>query len=898
MSGREVTSQRGRFRRRIISMALALYPRAFKETLGADFALALEDWMADRSAGRFKPLRLLWVLFKTGALEWLRPSAEAAEASRGDATVRQLAIDDRGRKAKVMELTLQDLRFALRSLSRRPGFVIIAVATLAVGVGANTAIFTVVDTVLLQPLPYEVAEDLLILRRVEERAPGELRSMSQPDIEDLSELDSIAALVAFDTRGFTLTGSGEPEVVSAGFLNEGLLEVFALQPAAGRDLTRADNLPNGPRVIVVSHAFWMSRLGGREDAVGSTLELDGEAHEIVGIAPEGFSFPEDVRLWAPLYNDVEGCGRSCHLLTGIGRLSDGHTLEEAQLELGVAAQRLARDYPADNRGKSFVAKGLRDHLVGDARRGLLILLGAVGLVMLIAAANMASLQVARGTARKREMTVRTFLGASRGRLCRLVLIEAGLLGIVGGVLGIGLAILITDWIMSVAPDGVPQVTDLVPGLRVFGYGLVLSLGAALLFSSLPAWRLASATALAGPRTSEDRGDVRSRTFLLVGEVALSLTLLVGAILLMSTYSKILEVDLGFEKDTVLSFFVALPDNGYSEPEKVVTFFERLEQELAAVPGVESVGGILGRPFAGNTIGTSWHYLDRPRPEEGDEPSARVRIILPGYLETLRIPTVRGRALADSDRHGGAPVAVVNEAFVRRFAELGDPLQREVQLGVDFGFAELPRTIVGVIGDTQTESLTGDPRPEIFVPQAQMAVVWMSVVVRARGTNLWPQLTDAVQRVDPLIPLRSRETLSEAVDRARGPARFYFMLLAGFAGIAVLLSAIGLYGVVSYIVARRTREMAIRLAVGASRWTLVRLVFAQGLLPVASGIAIGLAAALAGSRLLGSLLYEVKPFDPAVYLLATVVLAVVSMLAMVAPAVRAASLAPTRALEEE
>ena len=726
-----------------------------------------------------------------------------------------------------MDLTLHDLRFAVRSLARRPGFVLIAVLTLAVGVGANTAIFTVVDAVLLEPLPYEDPDSLISVRRIDDNAPGERRSMSQPDIEDLSDLDGISRIAGYQNTSVTLTGQGEPEVIRAGAVNDGLLSVFSLEPLVGRDLDRKDNVPDGERVVLVSHAFWQARLGGGDDVVGSTIELDGDSHQIVGIAPDGFDFPSETRLWVPLYNDVEDCGRSCHFLTGIARLAKGRSLEEARQELAVVAAGLAQEYP-ENVGKTFVPIALHDFQVGEARRGLLILLGAVGLVMLIAAANLASLQVARGTARKREMAVRTVLGANRSRLCRLVLLESGLLGVLGGVIGIVLAVAATRWILSMAPAEVPRVVDgLMPDPRVFAYGLTLSLGAALLFSLLPAWRLASATSTSGLRVSEDRGDVRSRSLLLMGEVALSLMLLVGATLLMTTYGKILAVDLGFDEESVLSFFVSLPENGYDQPEKVATFFEQLEQELAAIPGVESVGGILGRPFGGNTIGSSWYYMDQPQPEEGQEHDARVRIVLPGYLETLRIPIERGRPLSSSDRQGGQPVALVNEAFIKRYAELGDPLGREVQIGLDFGFEEQPRTVVGVIRNTQTESLTKDPHPEIFVPQAQMASIWMSVVLRVQSEGVWPQVTAAVHRIDPMIPLRTRETLTEAISRARGPARFYFVLLACFAGIAVLLSAVGLYGVVSYVVARRTREMAIRLAVGASRWTLVSVGVCSG-----------------------------------------------------------------------
>ena len=876
---------------------LRLYPSAFREQYGDDFVTALDDWRADRGTGGGRLWSTVWVsswlgwlLIRTCVQEWLAPSARPSCRT----------LDrQHPRRAKTMDLYFQDLRFALRSLARRPGFVTVAVLTLAIGVGANTSIFSVVNAVLLEPLPYEDPDDLLMIRRIEQDAPGERRSMSQPDIEDLAHSTTLAGIAGFQDTSLTLTGRGEPEVVRAGAVNDGLLSVFGVAPQLGRDLRVADNVPNGPRMVVIGHSFWQTRLGGSPDVIGSLLELDGEAHDIVGVAPEGFEFPEGARLWVPLYNDVEGCGRGCHFLTGIARLAHGHELGDVQEELDVMAARLAQEYPAANAEKTFVAFRLSDGLVGEARRGLLVLLGAVGLVMLIAAANLASLQVARGTSRKREMGVRTVLGASRSRLCRLVLLESGLLGVAGGALGVGLAVVVTRWVLKIAPAGVPGLDETTFDARVLGYGLAISLGASVLFSLLPAWRLASVPSRSlSLRTSDDHLDVRSRNLLLMGEVALSLMLLIGAALLMTTYSRILKIDLGFDKESVLSFFVSLPENGYHSPDRVVSFFDRLEEELAAIPGVESVGGILGRPFGGNTIGTSWHYLDQPVPEEGRGHDARMRIVLPGYLKTLKIPVEQGRGLGDSDRQGVTPVALVNRAFVRRFADLGDPLGREVQLGLDFGFEEKPRTIVGIIGDTQTESLTGEPRPEVFIPQSQMASIWMSVVLRAQSDGLWPQISEAVHRVDPLVPLRTKETLSAAVDRARGPARFYFVLLSSFAGIAVMLSSVGLYGVVSYLVARRTRELAIRLAVGASSWSVVHLVLREGLRPVLGGVMIGLSAAFFGARLLGSLLYEVEPHDPKIYLAVTLLLLLVSVIALIGPAGRAARLAPARALTEE
>lgn len=875
---------------------MRLLPNPFRKAYAEDLLLALQDWQSDSAPPTnqqfnqrsFPPkiTRATWFLLRTAFQERIKP------------TVRAHRPGPREGNASMLDLLFQDLRHSLRALAKRPGFTVIGLLTLAVGVGANTAIFSVVNAVVLRPLPYPDSHALVHIERSETTRPEHRNSMSQPDLEDIGEVaTSLEKVAGYQPTSVTLTGQGDPEVLSAAALTDGLLHIFRMPPSQGRDLSAADNLLQGPKVVVISDALLNSHLHGARDVIGQTMLLDGANYEIVGVAPPGFRFPREALLWIPLFNDPEGCARGCRLLTGVSRIAEGHDRANVQAELDTLAARLSEDFPDSNLETLFAATELQRSLLGETQRGLLILLGAVGLVLLIAAANLASLQIARSTGRKTEIGVRAALGATQARLCTMILLETVLLGIGGAILGAALGTAATKLVVALAPANVPRLDEASLDLRVLGFALTISLGVSLLFALLPAWRTAAGTGQTR-RATANRADIRSRNFLMVGEVALSLVLLIGAGLLFKTYDRLLAVDLGFEEHGLHSFFVSLPDEPYIDPEKTIMFFDTLEQELASVPGVESVGSVLGRPFGRNNFSASFELLDQPEPPPGEGIAAPTRVVTPGFNRTFQIPVLSGRALRDSDRREGTGVAMVNQAFVDKFSNNQDPIGREIQLHMSLGFDDDPvRTIVGVIGNTRGSNPSKE-NPGIFVPEAQMASPWMSVVVRTTGPLSWPAIHAAVQRVDANIPLRQKETLVEAIDRARGPARFYLVLLGGFAVIAVFLAAIGLYGVVSYLVSRRTREIAIRLAVGATSTNVVRHVLGQGLKPVILGVALGLVVSALGARLLGSLLYEVKPFDPATYATVSVGLILVALSAIFVPAQRAGRVPPARALKEE
>jgi predicted permease len=694
-------------------------------------------------------------------------------------------------------------------------------------------------------------------------------------------------------------------VVRGARVTNGLFDVFHVAPVVGRDLRAEENVPGAPLVAVIGYSFWQERFGGSPDVIGETIDLSDRTYEIVGVAPPGFDFTREAQIWVPLYHDIEGCARGCHFIRFVARLKQGVTVEAAQAELSLLATRLQEEYVDTNYGKEFRFATLAETVYGNVRTGLLVMLGAVSFVLLIACANVANLMLARGTARTGEIAVRSALGASRGRLVAQLLVEALVLAAVGGALGLGLASGGLNALLRIAPSNLPRLDE----ISVDGTVLLFALGTVtvvtFLFGLMPAFRLAS-TSVSETLNHSGRGEITSitsawsRSALLVGEVALSLMLLFGAGLLLRSFSQLNAVDLGFDKERVLTFVISLPDARY-DADAAVRFFDELETRVAAVPGVESVGSVLGSPMGRSSTSGSFRLMDRPEPPPGQEPSAMVRAITTGYLEALRVPVLRGRAFRPGDRIDTRPVVLVSEQFVRRHFPEKDPLGEQIDLHVSYGYdIEEPHTIIGVVGDIRSTSLRDDPVSEIYVVQAQSGTDYLRVLARlAPGvTDVLPTIRRELRTIDPNIPLRSVEQLETAVQRAFGPARFYLLLLSIFAGVAVTLAAIGLYGVVAYLVSRRTREIGIRMALGAHAGDVVRLVLRQGLMPAGLGIALGLLGAWGAARVLHSLLYNVGPQDPITFGGVTGLLLGIVVLAILIPALKARRIAPVEALRTE
>jgi predicted permease len=803
-------------------------------------------------------------------------------------------------------LLLNDLRYALRNLRLAPGFALAAILTLALGVGANTAIFSVVNGVLLRPLPYHDPDELVMIYAASSGRGTTRSSMSQPDLRDIQvEVESIEAAAGYQAYGLTVTGLGEAEVVDGATVTDGLLRIFREAPFLGRDILTEENIPDGPRVVVIGHAFWQERFGGDPSVVGRKLEVEGAAHEIVGVAPPGFDFPSEAQLWIPLHLNTEDCGRDCHLLRVVARLAPGATLGAARSEATVLARRLEQAFPEENYDQQFNVISLEEQVVGDVRTGLLVLLGAVGMVLLIACANVANLLLARASSRSGEMALRSALGASRGRIVQQLLLEAVVLATLGGAVGVVLARFGLGALLNLAPATLPRADNVVIDANVLVFSLLAVVLIALLFGLAPALRSSRVSASAALNQST-RGATAgsatdlSRSSLLVAEVALSLMLLFGAGLLLRSFSQLTAVDLGFDKEDVLTFRLSLPDAQYQDPDQVVQFFSSFEQGMLGLPGVESIGSVFGSPLGSARARAGVQFLDREPPPPGQEEEVVIRVTTPGYHEALRIPLARGRLLERADRNGVARAIVVSQSLVDRYYPDQDPIGKQLELSISFGYDVAgPWTVVGVVGDIRSNSLTTDPEPEIYVPHAQMAGGYMEVVVRtAPGvTDVLESIRREIRTLDPNVPLRGIRTLEATVDRAVGPTRFYLMLLAVFAAVAVALAAVGLYGVAAYLVSRRTREIGVRIALGAQRADVLRLVLLQGIRPVLIGVVVGLGGAYAGSRLLQSLLYNVEPGDLTTAVVVTALLLAVVVAAIALPARRASRIAPVEALRE-
>ena len=889
-------SQRARTPR-LIRLALAAFPRAFRDAHASEME---EDYAEARSKcdTSFARVRLTVVTAADLVVSGLRE--RRAGRSRSWIPARP-DLSGRGRKFAVADHALRDLRQAMRALTRRPGFSVVAVATLALGIGANTAMFSVVHAVLLRPLEWVDPDGLVMVWAHGEDNPEARSSMSKPDIQDVADLPAAETMVGFSSTTATVTSGDEPELVEGSRSTDGLMETFRVRPFMGRDLTAEDEEVGGPRVVVVGYRYWQNRLGGRSDVLGSTLEISDVSHEIVGVAPRGFDFPDGAQLWWP-QRMGPGCGRGCHALHAIGRLADGATLEAFSTQLLTLAITLADSYPESNFGKRFRTVRLLDDQVGDVRRGLWFILGAVALVLLIACANVANLLLVRGESRRGEVAVRTALGASRARLAGQVLIESAVLAVAGGAMGLGLAGAAIELVQVTAAGTVPRIETVSLDGTVLLFTLGLSVVVTLLFGLSPALRQGRGPT-AGDLVSDRRGGSgprasRARSVLLAAEVALSVLLLVGAGLMLKSFDRLYSVELGFGTDHLTRFRVSLPDARYGSIAEIVAFYEGLEERLAALPGVTSVASALGPPFASGTYIGEVEVEGRPPPEPGAETHAMIQSITPAYFETMQIPLLRGRRIETSDRTGTPPVAVVSETFVRENFPNEDPIGKRFEVTIDLGYGSPAWTIIGVSGDVR-RSLTGAPSANVYVPLGQFGPGGLTVTMRT-AAGVTPGLgtaRDVLRAIDSALPVMDYETVEGAVRESVAPTRFYLLSMGIFAGLAVVLACVGLYGVVAYVVSRRGREIGIRMALGARRGQVVRLVLTQGLGPAGAGVLLGLGLALGFGRVAESLLFEVSPRDPLVMAAVVGVLTVVTFAASLLPARRASGVDPVVALRD-
>jgi putative ABC transport system permease protein len=796
---------------------------------------------------------------------------------------------------------LFELRHTARALGRQRGFAATAVVTLALGIGGSAAIFGLVNAVLLTPPPYRDAARLVA---VTERAheTGTEPGVSAANFVDWAADSRTLQLAAFRRWGFVLTGAGEPERLPGARVSADLFATLGVTPVVGRLFLPEEDRFGARRVVLLRQSLWERRFGADPTLVGRTLVLNGEPHAVIGVLPSAVALP-DADLWVPLALEPYALEqRGSRSLSVIGRLRPDATLGMARAELRAIERRLGEDYPAAIAGWDVVLRPLRDELVGAVRPTLLALQGAVGLVLLIACANLAHLSLARATRRSHELAVRAALGAGRLRLFRQAVAESLGLAVAGGAAGLLLAQWGTAALVRLGPPLPPGVAVTLDG-RVLGFTLLVSLAAGLSVGvpgAAYALRSGAGGALrpTGSRESPGGQHARLRDLLVSGQVALAVVLLFGAGLLANSFVRVQAVRPGFQTRNVLSLRVSLPEPRYPTPQRKAAFFEQLLQRLRGVPGVESAALVSHPPLAGPPLGTDFAIDGRPVP--ASPPTADYVSVSPEYFRLLNIPLIAGRPFATADGDGGRPVVIVSEQIARAFWPGEDPLGRRLVVGATIGAAPEPREIVGVVGDVRASSLEAAPRPTLYVPHAQNAWPAMTVLVRTAGDPMGLAATARAQvlALDPDQPVDRIAPFDQLVRGALSRRRFQMLILTVFAGTALALAAMGVYGINAYAVARRTREIGIRAALGATRARVLGLVVRRSMAWALGGIAIGAIAAAIVGRAVASMLYGVAPTDPATFLVVACVLAVIALTASYLPARRATRVNPVEALRHE
>jgi predicted permease len=802
-----------------------------------------------------------------------------------------------------MRSLLWNVRRALRSLRRAPAFTLAAVATLALGIGANTAIFSVVSGVLLRPLPYPDSDRLTIVWGRHVSIGQETASL--PDFLDWrAQAGSFEALAAMTNTRFNLTGAGEPEVARGALATAGFFRLFGVTPALGRDFREDEERGAAPRIAMLGEDYWRRRFGGRPDIVGQEIMLSGVAHTVVGIVPAALRLEQPVEVWRPLVTDSTLPRRS-DFLTVFGRLRPGVPLERAQEEMITVAARLEAQYPATNAGWSAEVVSLREQVVGEIRPALLVFMGAVALVLLVACANVANLMLARVAARSRELGVRAALGASRGRIAAELLLECALVALLGGVAGLLIAVWGIDAMRSLQPGTIPRLEEIGVDLRVLGFTFGLSLLTGMLFGLAPVWRftgrdLRAGLVEGGRGVAGGRSLHRTRAGLVLGEVALAFVLLAGAMLLLRSFDRLQQVDPGFAADGVLTARVSLPRVKYQEEDRRRAFAAALLDRVAVQPGVRDAALVSDAPLGDSPPYWGFEIAGAEAPPPGAVLDAAVFMTSPGYFSTLRIPLVEGRFYDAGDHAGAEDVVVISQAMARRFWPGRSPLGARITFGDSRDPDVAWLRVVGVAGDVRHERLSDEPYPQAYLPLAQTPARSVVLAVRAAGDPLAlvPGVRASLAELDPDLPLTDVATLEErkAVSLAR--PRVNLAVLGGFALAALVLAAVGIYGVVAYGVVQRTRELGLRMALGAGGASLLRMVIRQGMTPVLAGIGLGFVAALAANRVLRGLLFGVEAGDPVTFAAVTCFLVAVALAAIYLPARRAARSDPMVALRSE
>jgi predicted permease len=801
----------------------------------------------------------------------------------------------------------QDVRYGLRVLLKSPVFTAVAVLSLALGIGANTAIFSVVNGILFRPLPYPDSERLVAVWHTppQESFPGLDRfSVSPANYLDWREQSrSFEQIAAYEYAGFSLSTSSDPVPVTGAAVSADFFSALRSPAARGRTFTAEEEQEGRNQVVLLSHGLWQRAFGADPSLVGRTVTLNSRSYTVVGVMPAGFQFPQEVELWVPLAWDAQQRHvRSIHDSLVVARLKPGVSLEQAQAEMSTISSRLEQQYPEDNKGWGARVIPLQEDLVGDARPALLVLFSAVGFVLLIACANVANLMLARGANRRKEIALRIALGATRGRVVRQLLTESVLLALLGGLLGLLLAHWGGELLLQLSSGSLPNPGDIGVDRWVLGFTLLISLAAGVVAGIAPALQFSKSemgeTLKQG--TGRGGGSVKQRTrkALVVCEVALSLILLVGAGLMLRSFWKLQNIDPGFDASNTLTMAVMLSSTRYSEPQQQLSFLDRVLENIKAQPGVVSAGVTTTIPLGGGGSKQPYTVEGRPAGPVAEQPLAQTRYVSTDYFKAIGIPLKQGRHFSEQDRENAPQVVVISEAMARQLWPGEDPIGK--RLTPSFHLQQGPREVVGVVGDVKSSVLETAPAATMYLPYRQAPRPWLIFVARTASDpqNLIQPLTKAVYAVDREQALTDVRTMEQVLTDSLSGRRFNMTLLLAFAGLALLLAAIGVYGVMNYSVALRRRELGIRMALGAKTADVLRLVLGQGMALTLIGVGVGLLGAYALTRLMSSLLYGVGATDLLTFGSVAGVLFVVGLLASYLPARRATKVDPMIALRSE
>ena len=797
---------------------------------------------------------------------------------------------------------IKDIQFAIRSLLKRPGFTAIVVLTLALGIGANAAVFSVINAVLLRPLPYRDADRVVTLWQNNVKAGLPRNDVSPANFIDWSEQsNSFEAIAGIEPYGFALLGDGEPERFPAWLVTSGFFQVAGTDALLGRTFTAEDYQPGNERVVVLGHGLWQRRFGADQNIIGRKLTLNGQPYVVVGVMTPEFQLPPDREVWAPkLVDESQRQRRGATYWNVVARLKQGTTVAQAREEMNGIAARLAAQYPHTNGGMGATVVPIFEQITGQIQSALWILAAAVGLVLLIACVNVANLFLVRGAERQREFAIRRALGAERLRLLRQTLTESLLLVLLGAVSGVLLASWLVKLIPALSASKIPRVEHVGMDLRVVLFASGVSLVTAIVFGLVPAiqfWRndiqLSLKESGRGPAMPMRQ---RLRKALVISEVAVAVVLLTGAGLLLRSFVRLMQVDPGFTKENVLALQVFLPRN-YDQPEQMIGFFDQSIDKIKSLPGIESAAVIATPPFLNLDQDASFSIVGQPAPPQGSEPSAFYAPASSEYLRALNIQLKKGRFFTKSDAAGSPPVVVINETMARRFFPNEDPLGK--RLNVIFG-RTVTREIVGVVGDVLHNGLHAELRAEMLVPHTQSPSAYMTFLVK---TNTEPAsqlnaVKGAIREINPRQTFAKTATMEELVSDSLKQRRFNLFLLGLFAAIALLLATLGIYGSISYSTRQRTNEIGVRIALGAQTQDVLRLIVGQGVGLALVGVAIGIGAAFLLTRGIKSLLFGVSPTDPLTFLVISVLLLLTAFLASLVPARRATKVDPLVALRSE